>query len=100
MTESENINLNLDRVLKELLPKNIKISQKAFNLIKILCQDIIKKISSDSGSSYSIFSKNILTQEDILQIISKSGLNRYITEIDEEIKRYNREEVEVGGISK
>jgi histone H3/H4 len=100
MTESENINLNLDRVLKELLPKNIKISQKAFNLIKMLCQDIIKKISSDSGFSYSIFSKNILTQEDILQIISKSGLNRYITEIDEEIKRYNREEVEVGGISK
>ena len=100
MTESENINLNLDRVLKELLPKNIKISQKAFNLIKMLCQYIIKKISSDSGFSYSIFSKNILTQEDILQIISKAGLNRYITEIDEEIKRYNREEVEVGGISK
>jgi hypothetical protein len=100
MTESENINLNLDRVLKELLPKNIKISQKAFNLIKMLCQDIIKKISSDSGFSYSIFSKNILTQEDILQIISKAGLNRYITEIDEEIKRYNKEEVEIGKISK
>jgi uncharacterized phosphosugar-binding protein len=64
-------------------------------LIKILCQDIIEKISSDSGFSYSIYSKNILTQEDILQIISKSGLNRYITEIDEEIKRYNKEEVEI-----
>ena len=100
MKESENINLNLDRVLKELLPKNIKISEKAFILIKILCQEIIEKISSDSGFSYSIYSKNILTQEDIFQIISKSGLNRYITEIDEEIKRYNKEEVEIGRISR
>jgi hypothetical protein len=47
-----------------------------------------------------ISSKRSLTQEDISKLIAKFGLSRYLIEIDEELKKYNREELELKKFSK
>jgi hypothetical protein len=49
---------------------------------------------------YLISSKHLLTQEDISKIIATSGLGRYIIEIDEELKKYTKEELELKKFSK
>lgn len=100
MKEADSSKVNLDRMLIELIPKNIKVTQEAINMIKILCHDLIQIISFDSGLSYSVSSKNILTQEDVLKIIAKSGLTRYIIELEEEIRRYTNEKLEMEKLSK
>jgi hypothetical protein len=100
MREATSCKINLDRMLIELLPKNIKVTQEAVNMIKNLCQELIQKISYDSGLSHSISSKNLLTQEDVLKIVAKSGLSKYIIELDEEIRRYTNEILEIERLSK
>jgi len=65
-----------------------------------LCQELIQKISFDSGFSHSISGKSLLTQEDVIKIIAKLGLCRYINELNEELKRDNNDELELEIISK
>jgi len=95
-----NVKINIERLLQELIPKDIKVTEETTNFVKILCQELIQKISFDSGFSHSISSKSILTQEDVLKIIAKLGLSRYINELNEELKRNDNDELELEIISK
>ena len=100
MTTSKKIKINLDKILKEIIPKNIKITREVVGLIKILCKEFIEDLSHNSSLLYLISSKHSLTQEDISKLIAKFGLSRYLIEIDEELKKYNREELELKKFSK
>ena len=100
MTTINKIKINLDKLLKEIIPKNTKIPREVIDLIKILCKEFIENLSQNSSLLYLISSKHLLTQEDISKIIAKSGLGRYIIEIDEELKKYTKEELELKKFSK
>ena len=95
MTTINKIKINLDKLLKEIIPKNTKITREVIDLIKIICKEFIENLSQNSSLLYLISSKHLLTQEDISKIIAKSGLGRYIIEIDEELKKYTKEELEL-----
>jgi|NorSeaMetagenome_1021524.scaffolds.fasta_scaffold08298_2 histone H3/H4 len=100
MTTINKIKINLDKLLKEIIPKNTKITREVIDLIKIICKEFIENLSQNSSLLYLISSKHLLTQEDISKIIAKSGLGRYIIEIDEELKKYTKEELELKKFSK
>jgi len=100
MTISSKIKINLDRLLKEIIPKDTKVTREAIVLIKILVKKLIEKVSQNSSLLYLIYSKHLLTQEDVCKIISKSGLGRYVLEIDEELKKCAKEEYELKKFSK
>ena len=92
MTTSIKIKIKLDRLLKEIIPKDTKVTREAIALIKILVKEFIEKVSKHSSLLYLISSKHLLTQEDASKIITKSGLGRYVLEIDEELKKVVKEE--------
>ena len=100
MTTINKIKINLDKLLKEIIPKNTKITREVIDLIKIICKEFIENLSQNSSLLYLISSKHLLTQEDISKIIAKSGLGRYIIEIDDELKKYTKEELELKKFSK
>jgi|Transcript_79639 hypothetical protein len=95
-----NLQINLERIIQELIPKDVKITEEAIKFVKTLCQELIQKISFESGFSHSISLKNLLTQDDVSKIIAKSGLSRYINELDEEVKRNHNDEIELETLSK
>jgi len=99
MVKSENIKANIEKLIKESIPKNVKITDEAINMLSNLCIDLLKKISIESGPDLT-FSKNHLTREEILKIISKAGLNKYLIDLDEELKRSHAEEIKLNKISK
>ena len=99
MEKSSVIELNLEKMIRELLPKNVKITEEAISALSNLCGNLIKKMSVESGPDTE-FSKNQLTGEGILKIISKAGLNTYIVDLDEELNRLKKEETELENLTK
>jgi|ERR1719183_1435758 histone H3/H4 len=91
MNKSENTKMNFDKTLKDLTPKNMKITEEALEMIKNLAKDFLTKVSIDLGDHCSTTFKTLLTQDDVLKVICKYGLSRYILELEEEQKRYYRE---------
>jgi histone H3/H4 len=69
----------------------MKITEEALEMIKNLAKDFLTKVSNDSGDFCSNSFKTLLTQDDVLKLICKRGLGRYILELEEEQKRYYRE---------
>ena len=100
MTRSETTVLNLDKILKETIPKDLKITRETMNLIKNLFQDFIDKISVNSSVLSTYSSKHALTEKDVLEMINLTGLNRYVLELKEEQKKTDNEETEFKKISK
>jgi len=99
MKKSCDIKFNLEKMIKEILPEDVKITEKAIDTLSNICIDLIKKVSVESGPD-SNFSKNQLTKEEILKIISKAGLNKYLVDLDEELKRLKQEELKLNNLSK
>jgi len=99
MVKSENIKANIEKIIKESIPKNVKITEEAITMLSNLCIDLLEKISIESGPDMNS-SKNHLTREEILQIISKAGLNKYLIDLNEELKRSYLEEIQLNKISK
>ena len=58
MVKSENIKANIEKLIKESIPKNVKITDEAINMLSNLCIDLLKKISIESGPDLT-FSKTI-----------------------------------------
>ena len=100
MTKLDDVNLNMSKKIKELVPKDIKITEDSVELVKNLIENLLLKISNECGLSFSNSSKHLLTQDDILKIIAKLGLNKYIIDLEEEINRVNKEELAWGHLSK
>jgi len=100
MGETDGISINLDKILKEIIPKEIKITDETIDLLKILFKKLIQKFSSDSTLLISSSSRHSLSQEDAIKIVAKSGFGRYIMELEEELKRLKKEETELTNLAK
>lgn len=100
MIETDGISVNLDRILKEIIPKDIKITDETIDLLKILFKKLIQKFSSDSSLLISTSLRHSLSQEDVIKMVAKSGFGRYIVELEEELNRLKKEETELANLAK
>nr|UXY87316.1 Dr1-like protein [Cryptomonas sp.] len=83
---------NLKKIIEETIYQmNIRVSKKSINSLIELCLYIIEELSSKIGNFYGKDIKKILSEENILLILSQLGLKKYISETREEMKRIIRE---------